>query len=110
MPNPPFTLSFKYEQAHEYNCVLAALKKNGFKRTTSRSNWNVRWGKHLEFDQYRSIRWYQVLNHFPGSWAIGRKDSLARHLNKAKRLYGNTVYDFHPETFNLPADRAYFES
>jgi hypothetical protein len=106
------------------------------------TRWNVRWGKHLEAEQYRQIKWFQVdtpvpssfpllfarsntclvpyplrsvplicqvLNHFPGSWCIGRKDNLARNLNRARRTHPS-AYDFLPETYNLPADRAYFES
>ena len=44
------------------------------------------------------------VNHFPGSWCIGRKDRLARTLLGFKRRLGR-VYDFHPEVYHLPSER-----
>ena len=49
------------------------------------------------------------MNHFPGSWALGRKDGLARILGDQQRRLGGTEYSFAPRTFTLPHDRAILE-
>lgn len=48
---------------------------------------------------------FQKLNHFPGIFTIARKNFLAFHLRKMAREFPN-YYDFFPETFCVPADRA----
>ena len=44
------------------------------------------------------------INHFPGSFQIGRKDRLCRNLQHAQNIYGKTEYNFVPLTFVLPHD------
>jgi tubulin polyglutamylase TTLL4 len=46
------------------------------------------------------------MNHFPGSFQLGRKDRLCRNLNHAQAMHGKTEYDFIPQTFVLPSDYA----
>lgn len=46
------------------------------------------------------------MNHFPGSFQIGRKDRLCRNLYHAQALYGKNEYNFVPMTFVIPADYA----
>ena len=41
------------------------------------SEWNALWGK-IGLGQYKNLRSYQKINHFPGTWQLGRKD--ARNL------------------------------
>jgi tubulin polyglutamylase TTLL4 len=53
---------------------------------------------------FKSIREYQKINHFPGSFQIGRKDRLCRNLYHAQALYGKNEYNFVPMTFVLPFD------
>ena len=53
---------------------------------------------------FKSIREYQKMNHFPGSFQIGRKDRLCRNLYMAQAQYGKSEYNFVPMTFVLPAD------
>lgn len=45
-----------------------------------------------------------AVNHFPGTWAIGRKDRLARSMAKKYRDFGEE-YNVIPRTYLLPADR-----
>lgn len=51
-----------------------------------------------------ALRCHQKLNHFPGIFAIARKNFLAIHLKKMQKKF-ETDYDFFPETFCLPAER-----
>lgn len=45
-------------------------------------DWLGCWGKHMKAPGFKSIRDYQKLNHFPGSFQIGRKDRLWRNVSK----------------------------
>ena len=91
------------DNVHEYNCVRNAFLRAGFKRTTS-SGWNGLWAKHLTEDEFLRLTPYQKVNHFPGTWGIGRKDRLARNLSRMKREFGKK-YAFSARTFFLPAER-----
>eukprot|EP01004_Peranema_trichophorum_P011128 NODE_998_length_2193_cov_39.142029_g852_i0.p1 GENE.NODE_998_length_2193_cov_39.142029_g852_i0~~NODE_998_length_2193_cov_39.142029_g852_i0.p1 ORF type:complete len:651 (-),score=107.31 NODE_998_length_2193_cov_39.142029_g852_i0:239-2098(-) len=51
-----------------------------------------------------SLNPFQKVNHFPGTWNIGRKDMLFRNLQRMKRCYGSEEYYFVPQTFLLPGD------
>lgn len=44
------------------------------------------------------------LNHFPGSFQIGRKDRLWRNLSKMQARFGKKEFNFFPQSFILPQD------
>ena len=44
------------------------------------------------------------LNHFPGSFQIGRKDRLWRNLSKMRARFGKQEFSFFPRSFILPQD------
>ena len=44
------------------------------------------------------------INHFPGSFQIGRKDRLWKNLSHMQAIHGKKEYNFFPLTFILPAD------
>lgn len=44
------------------------------------------------------------LNHFPGTFQIGRKDRLWRNLSKMQLRFGKQEFSFFPRTFILPQD------
>lgn len=44
------------------------------------------------------------INHFPGSFQIGRKDRLWKNLYKMQLHHGKKEYNFFPQTFVLPFD------
>ena len=54
------------------------------------------------------LRRPQKLNHFPGMTEIAHKCKMARNLNRLRSVLPE-LYDFHPETFNLPVDYLAFE-
>lgn len=44
------------------------------------------------------------MNHFPGTFQIGRKDRLWRNLSKMQLRFGKQEFSFFPRTFVLPQD------
>ena len=44
------------------------------------------------------------LNHFPGSFQIGRKDRLWRNLSRMQSRFGKKEFSFFPQSFILPQD------
>jgi len=50
----------------------------------------------------------QKISHFPGSWNLGLKDFMWRHLHKQKRSFPDQ-YDFVPMTYLFPADYDRFD-
>lgn len=47
---------------------------------------------------------YLQLNHFPGSFQIGRKDRLWRNVSKMQLRFGKKEFNFLPQSFILPQD------
>lgn len=51
------------------------------------------------------VSFFQI-NHFPGTFQLGRKDRLWHNLSKMFSRFGKKEFGFFPQTFILPADRA----
>ena len=95
-----------YFSKWERNCVKNAFARAGFDRTDKQSSaWNAYWGKHPSHKDISEMNRFQKVNHFPGSWCIGRKDRLARTILKFRRRLGNEAYHFHPDVYHLPSER-----
>lgn len=90
--------------AVEFNVIKNAFKRAGFKRTKKFAQMNMLWGKHMKYNDYSKLNDNQRCNHFPGSWALGRKDNLHRHLTNMKRRFGSS-FDFFPHSYLLPEDK-----
>uniref|UniRef100_A0A8C4KNB3 Tubulin tyrosine ligase like 4 n=1 Tax=Dromaius novaehollandiae TaxID=8790 RepID=A0A8C4KNB3_DRONO len=58
----------------------------------------------MKSPSFRAIREHQKLNHFPGSFQIGRKDRLWRNLLKMQTRHGKKEFNFFPQSFILPQD------
>eukprot|EP00240_Pyramimonas_obovata_P013005 CAMPEP_0118955676 /NCGR_PEP_ID=MMETSP1169-20130426/60340_1 /TAXON_ID=36882 /ORGANISM="Pyramimonas obovata, Strain CCMP722" /LENGTH=255 /DNA_ID=CAMNT_0006903565 /DNA_START=234 /DNA_END=998 /DNA_ORIENTATION=+ len=85
------------------NAVKQAFKKAGF-RTTRGNNWNAMWANALKPEEYSGIaNRYQKINHFPGTWELGRKDKLYRNIARMRRTHG-AEFDIVPRHFVLPRD------
>jgi hypothetical protein len=86
-PLGPRKLAFKC--AWERNCVKNPFFNAGFTRVhedkygKANGAWNAAWCKHQTNEQFSALTRFQKVNHFPGSWCIGRKDRLLRTLCKA---------------------------
>ncbi|XP_062598773.1 tubulin monoglutamylase TTLL4-like [Saccostrea cucullata] len=86
------------------NIVKHTLARSHFRITKRNHDWLGCWGKHMKSQGFKSVREYQKLNHFPGSFQIGRKDRLWRNLSKLQVQNGKKEFGFFPQTFILPSD------
>ncbi|KAK6171226.1 hypothetical protein SNE40_019461 [Patella caerulea] len=77
--------------------------------THDESEWNVWWrSSRFRTSDYDNVMSWQRLNHYPKSTTITRKDGLARNLKRMKGVYGSSVYNFCPLSFNVPNDYTKF--
>ena len=100
-------LTFKITQVG-YRTVREAFKSGGWVGLVKGSEWNGLWGK-IGLAQYKCLAPYQRLNHFPGTWQLGRKDNLSRNCAKQRRRVGAAACAKHPFVYFLPDDRALLE-
>ncbi|KAL0985641.1 hypothetical protein UPYG_G00159830 [Umbra pygmaea] len=86
------------------NVVKHTIARSHFKATKRSHDWLGCWGHHMKSPGFKAIREYQKLNHFPGSFQIGRKDRLWRNLSKMQAQFGKREFGFFPRSFVLPQD------
>ncbi|XP_056392820.1 tubulin monoglutamylase TTLL4 [Hyla sarda] len=85
------------------NIVKQTIARSHF-RITKKNDWLACWGHHMKSTGFKAIKDYQKLNHFPGSFQIGRKDRLWRNLSKMQARFGRKEFNFFPQSFVLPQD------
>ncbi|XP_071417888.1 tubulin monoglutamylase TTLL4 isoform X1 [Pithys albifrons albifrons] len=86
------------------NIVKQTVGRSHFKVSKKNNDWLGCWGHHMKSPSFRGIREHQKLNHFPGSFQIGRKDRLWRNLLKMQARCGKKEFNFFPQSFILPQD------
>ncbi|XP_013375254.1 PREDICTED: tubulin polyglutamylase TTLL4 isoform X3 [Chinchilla lanigera] len=86
------------------NIVKQTIGRSHFKISKRNDDWLGCWGHHMKSSSFRSIREHQKLNHFPGSFQIGRKDRLWRNLSRMQSRFGKKEFSFFPQSFILPQD------
>lgn len=91
-----------------YNCILKALDHSGFIRTESKYNANLILSALPKNKSLKYLNRFQKVNHFPGSWALGRKDCMYRNISKKRREFGEE-YSICPTTYILPEDYKFFQ-
>lgn len=85
--------------------VLCLTDVNGLELHFSETvEWIGIWGKHMKSIMFRAIKDGQKMNHFPGTFQIGRKDRLWRNLQKLATKFGNKEFGIMPKTYVLPHD------
>ncbi|GLV34593.1 Tubulin tyrosine ligase-like 4A [Carabus blaptoides fortunei] len=84
--------------------VRKTLSNTGFRLVRKSNDWSGTWGKHIKSVIFQSLRDTQKLNHFPGTFQIGRKDRLWKNLQRLMFKYGQKEFGFIPRTFVLPHD------
>ncbi|GCC36827.1 hypothetical protein chiPu_0015327 [Chiloscyllium punctatum] len=84
--------------------VKNAIARSHFKITKRCYDWLGCWGHHMKSPLFRTLREYQKLNHFPGSFQIGRKDRLWRNLLRMQMRFGKREFNFFPQSYILPHD------
>ena len=93
-----------FRSNHTIICLGGALKRCGFRRLLKGTTYNVFWGHHLKEAQLQRLHPHQYVNHFPGSYCLGRKDYLWKNISKQARQHGQ-AYDFCAKSYVLPRDR-----
>ena len=73
-------------------------------------NWDVCWiDTGMTPERLMRMKPYQKINHFPGMYALARKNTLASNLNGMQKLFPSE-YHFYPSTWILPHDAASFHA
>ncbi|NXS28646.1 TTLL4 polyglutamylase, partial [Pomatostomus ruficeps] len=86
------------------NIVKQTIGRSHFRVSKKSNDWLGCWGHHMKSPSFKAIREHQKLNHFPGSFQIGRKDRLWRNLLKMQARCGKKEFNFFPQSFILPQD------
>ncbi|XP_069472972.1 tubulin monoglutamylase TTLL4 isoform X2 [Ambystoma mexicanum] len=86
------------------NVVKQVIARSHFRITKKNHDWLGCWGHHMKSPAFKTILEHQKLNHFPGSFQIGRKDRLWRNLSKMQVRFGRKEFNFFPQSFVLPLD------
>lgn len=68
------------------------------------NDWVGTWGKHMKSLCFKTLREQQKLNHFPGTFQIGRKDRLWKNLHRLMSKYGKDQFGFIPTSYILPQE------
>ncbi|XP_078408778.1 tubulin monoglutamylase TTLL4 isoform X2 [Cetorhinus maximus] len=84
--------------------VKNVIARSHFKITKKCYDWLGCWGHHMKSPLFKTLREYQKLNHFPGSFQIGRKDRLWRNLLRMQVRFGKREFNFFPQSYILPHD------
>nr|CCC92946.1 putative tubulin tyrosine ligase protein [Trypanosoma congolense IL3000] len=92
-----------------FKVVIDAFEASGMRYTSSNELFNVIWAKRATSYILSHMGPYQKVNHFPGTWGIGRKDSLANNVQKMQRYFGFDVFDIIPVTFLIPKQHSQLE-
>lgn len=72
------------------------------------SSFNLFWGHHLGEKELKALLPNQAVNHYPGSFGLGRKDYLWKNMSRMQRMHGD-AYDFCAKSYLFPRDREQFE-
>ncbi|XP_031549397.1 tubulin polyglutamylase TTLL4-like isoform X2 [Actinia tenebrosa] len=86
------------------NVVKQCIARSGFRATKRPNDWLGYWGKHMKGTAFKSIREHQKVNHFPGTFQIGRKDRLWGNISRLMIQHGKKEFGFLPQTYCLPYD------
>lgn len=92
-----------------FKSVISAFLAAGMCYTRSNKNFNILWAKRATPYTLATLNAYQKVNHFPGTWGVGRKDNLAASISEMKRHYGSDVFDIIPTSFILPRQQTELE-
>ncbi|GKT32333.1 Tubulin-tyrosine ligase/Tubulin polyglutamylase like protein, partial [Aduncisulcus paluster] len=88
------------------NAIRNAFRNSSFKVLEDIPNptFTVFWGKVQKSPFYLKLRPYQKVNHFPGTFEMGRKDRLWKNINRAAKKFGYDNFDISPASFCLPME------
>lgn len=87
------------------NCV-AFMRFDAIRQNNQTDSFFIgSWCKHMVTAEFAQLDTWRKVNHYPGSFHLGRKDKLCQRLKLALSKYGADDFgNFHPQTFVLPRD------
>ncbi|XP_055919208.1 tubulin monoglutamylase TTLL4 isoform X2 [Eupeodes corollae] len=86
--------------------VRRVIFNSGFRLIKKTTDWIAVWEKHMRSPGFKTIRSHQKFNHMPGSFRIGRKDSMWRNLRTFMTKHGKSEFGFMQKTYILPDEIA----
>lgn len=93
-------MTFTVTKRFMYNAIAHVFKAaNVRKSTTTGANWNIFWGHHLKASEFAALLPFQRVNHFPGSFELGRKDRLCHNLLRMRKKHAAAYSGVIPETY-----------
>lgn len=88
----------------KYHIIRYVAKLTDLRLTKQEDDWDILWTDDgVTVDRLYKMKPYQKINHFPGMYALARKDHLARNLNRMQKRFPED-YKFFPQTWLLPAE------
>lgn len=88
--------------------VRRTVINSGYRLMKKCVSWGGTWGRHMKSPCYKTLKESQKINHFPGTFQIGRKDRLSRNLSRMMVKHGKREFGFVPRTYVLPQDLRHF--
>ncbi|XP_065216556.1 tubulin monoglutamylase TTLL4-like isoform X2 [Planococcus citri] len=85
--------------------VRKVVANTGYRLLKNSTYWGGTWGKHTRSAGFKTLYDYQKMNHFPGTFQIGRKDRLWKSMQKLMLKHGKSKFDLMPTTYILPQDK-----
>jgi tubulin polyglutamylase TTLL6/13 len=90
--------------------VRDTCRELGWRVSDRETGWDLLWTDNaVEADLLGRMQQHQKVNHFPGMFALSRKNQLARGLLRMRRAFP-CDYSFYPDTWLVPADLAELRS
>ncbi|XP_059154165.1 tubulin polyglutamylase TTLL5-like isoform X2 [Physella acuta] len=92
--------------------VREILKSHGFLETHRNTRcFNLNWAANHPSPYYiRKMAHFQVINHFPQTKELTRKDKLFHNIIRMQKTYGKEQFDFVPKSFVIPNEYRAFRS
>ncbi|XP_067624720.1 tubulin polyglutamylase ttll-4 isoform X2 [Eurosta solidaginis] len=84
--------------------VKRVVLNSGFRIIKNTTDWMAVWEKHMKSPGFRTIRSHQKYNHMPGSFRIGRKDSMWRSIHSNMKKFGKKEFGFMQKSYVMPDD------
>ncbi|XP_016975998.1 tubulin polyglutamylase TTLL4 isoform X2 [Drosophila rhopaloa] len=84
--------------------VKRVVLNSGFRIIKNTTDWMAVWEKHMKSPGFRTIRSHQKYNHIPGSFRIGRKDTMWRSIYNNMKKFGKKEFGFMQKSYIMPDD------
>ncbi|XP_030565646.1 tubulin polyglutamylase TTLL4 [Drosophila novamexicana] len=84
--------------------VKRVVLNSGFRIIKNTTDWMAVWEKHMKSPGFRTIRSHQKYNHMPGSFRIGRKDTMWRSIANNMKKFGKKEFGIMQKSYIMPDD------